>query len=313
MLEMFPAPLLAPDDGAGADAAAGDPPAPAPNGSMAGGPAGVEANAGGESGPGEVPWSQTLSSVKDPKVRAYGERFDGLEAMLREQEKLRAELSDRVRLPGPKATPEEQAKFRKMLGVPDEAKGYEVAVPKGMTIDESDFQVINVLREVAHKAGMPQSAFQEMVVALAEKSQEMRDGLLDQIENAQAIAMAELSSEWGAEKDKYISLATRAAASIGGEEFVDFLNTAKIEGMGLVGDHPDVVRFLAAVGEMSDEADLTMQSTAQEKASAQARLNQIMAENPPGTQGYLRPDVQQEIAQLHARLHGSDPIVGATR
>ena len=43
---------------------------------------------------------------------------------------------------------------------------------------------------------------------------------------------------------------------------------------------------------------------------AQAELNQIYADTPPGTAGYKTAAVQKRVQQLQERIHGTGSIVG---
>jgi hypothetical protein len=43
---------------------------------------------------------------------------------------------------------------------------------------------------------------------------------------------------------------------------------------------------------------------------AQAELDQIYKDNPPGSEGYKAASVQKRITELTERLHGGESVVG---
>jgi hypothetical protein len=99
---------------------------------------------------------------------------------------------------------------------------------------------------------------------------------------------------------------------------------AKVDASGL-GNDPMVLKFLAEHGRMQANTlgDFTVERNRnpsfdepQQRAlprgqgAAQARLNQLYKDNPPGTDKYKQPHVQREIAQLSRSLYGDGDIVG---
>jgi hypothetical protein len=98
---------------------------------------------------------------------------------------------------------------------------------------------------------------------------------------------------------------------------------AKFDQSGL-GDDPSVLEFLAQHGRLRAGfmGDFTVaqnnsRSTGEPQramprgqSAAQAELNRIFEETPPGTAGYAKPSVQRRISQLQEMIHGDGPAVG---
>jgi hypothetical protein len=99
---------------------------------------------------------------------------------------------------------------------------------------------------------------------------------------------------------------------------------SKFDASGL-GNDPAVLEFLAQHGRLQAGmmGDLTVAqrySAPSEtpafrgngsKASAQTRVNQLIKDNPPGTDKYKQAHVQNEISRLMKSIHGDGDIVGS--
>lgn len=262
---------------------------------------------------GNTPIKDWRESITNPRLRDSAGKFTSLDALVESYNHLGGKLKKAIFLPEEKAPPEEVAKFRKALGVPEKPEGYLAAIkpPEGQEFDESDLAVMEEFAQIALENNVPAKAFASFMTKLTERATGLRESVAEQIEEAREAAEEELSKEWGNDFDKNVSLATRAAKGHGGDRFVKFLNSTKVEGFGLLGDHPEMVRFLANIGSKSDEHDMILQSTAQERQTAQAELDEIYEKYPPGTDGYKSQKVQKRIQELMTKIHGDKPIVGA--
>jgi hypothetical protein len=98
---------------------------------------------------------------------------------------------------------------------------------------------------------------------------------------------------------------------------------AKVDASGL-GNDPAVLKLLAQHGRMqaNNLGDFTVARNGSSpsempafrgngsKASAQTEWNKIYKDNPPGSAGYRRPEVQKRIGELAEILSGGGNIVG---
>jgi hypothetical protein len=261
---------------------------------------------------GNTPVRDWRDGITDAKLRTSAGKYASLTQFVEAHNNLTGELSRRVRLPGPDAGEEDVAKFRKALGVPNDIQGYADALetPDGTDYDEGDMAMIEEFAEVALENNIPAPAFNAFVQMMAQRAAGLRESVVEQIEGARDEAEDALAQDWGNDYDRNVSMATRAAKAHGGADFVQFLNNTKLEGFGLLGDHPAMVKFLAQVGSKSDEHDMVLHSNATERQSAQERIDQIYEQTPPGSDGYKSKAVQRELQQLFEKVHGSTPVAG---
>jgi hypothetical protein len=257
--------------------------------------------------PGEIDWRAT---IQDENLRKSTEKYTSLDALVQSHNQLGGELKNRVKVPGADAKPEDIAKFRKAIGVPDKEDGYTVEV-EGVEFDAADTELIDMLKPVAFKHNIPAGAFKDFIVEFKEMSDTIREELKDEITTARAEAEVALKKEWGGDYEKNQALAPRAAKAHGGDEFVEFLQSTKLPGGGALGDHPTMVKFLSTIGRKSDEAEMVMISSAAEAESAQSEINRLNREVPVGSEAYKDPEHQKRLQALYAKVAGNAPIVGA--
>lgn len=257
-------------------------------------------------------WRDALG-IKDKKLKDSLGKFTSGDAFVQSYNHVAGKLKSAIFVPGEGAADEDVAKFRKSLGVPEAPEGYLEAIQasEGKEYDEGDMAIIEEFAEVAYENNIPAPAFNAFMAKLSERASGLRQSVADQIEDAREAAEEELAKKWGNDFDKNVQLSTRAAKAHGGDPFIKFLNSTKVEGAGLLGDHPAMVEFLASIGAKSDEHDMVLQSSAQERQSAQAELDKIYEEHPVGSDSYKSKAVQRRIQELTTKIHGDRPIQGA--
>ena len=79
----------------------------------------------------------------------------------------------------------------------------------------------------------------------------------------------------------------------------------------MLGDHPLIVKMFATLGRRSDEGDLMIGNTPQERTSIQAQIDKLNAEVPVGSRDYTSRGHQDKLQKLYEQLHGRNPIVGS--
>jgi hypothetical protein len=237
--------MLMEEDGGGASLIA--------DGDVSGGGNG-ETGAGGETENSPPKWMDMVpAKFKDSEALRKHESVDSFfEASQNAFDRL-AEFEDKqtIVLPGENATAEERAELRKLFGVPDEAKGYELKtpeLPEGMTMDEG-FQ--DLFKQWAFKAGMsPQMA---QIVSdeynnhkIAEFNQSLNDAEKKLNESTEA-----LRKEWGEGYKEKIEKAKRAFSHFGGEDFTELVGNLGLD------QHPVMLRVFAGIGQaMSEDSAL---------------------------------------------------------
>ncbi len=150
---------------------------------------------------------------------------------------------NRIALPGENSTDQERSDFHKSCGRPDTAEGYEFnkeLVHPSMATERDE--LVKVVQGIMHGAGLSKAAGEAVFTKYNEH--------LNTIMQAKVVAEEAKTQEWvntlktdfGEAFPQKIVLAKTAMQEFGGEGMVKLM-----EETGL-GNHPEVVKFMAAVG-----------------------------------------------------------------
>jgi hypothetical protein len=207
-------------------------------------------------------------------------------------------LSGSIRLPKPESSPEEKAKFYHdiwgKLGRPDAPDKYgleAVNLPSGSPWNvESEKQFL----AVAHGKGLN-----------VEQAKAIRDWYASEIvkglksrEQQEDAWDAEIKREWGTEYDQKIAQSNRVLEEVGGKDLVALLAQR-------VGNHPLLLRFLAAVADpLTEQKVITSDVPGETSDDAKVKLRAIFQDkNHP----YHKGDVKaaEEVLALTRRAEGA--------
>lgn len=298
-----PAPAAAPAPAPAPIAAA---PSPAPAAVAAPSPAPAAPTNVGNAPTIETTWRDTIA---DKKLREYADRYTSPTDLVAAALKLRDDVSSRIKIPDADAAPEEVAKYRKALGIPDDPKGYEVKVPEGLDLNDIDKAMLDAIRPVAHEAGVSAKAFERLATGWLQMAREVGNQLQAQSVEVAKQNEAQLRQEWGPEFDVNLNVARRVAGALG-PDFQKFLNETQLSNGGMLGDHPAMAKILSTFGRRMGEGDLHIGSTPQEKNSAMDEINKLNAAVPVGSREYTTAAHQAKLQALYEKLHGSNPLIG---
>ena len=254
------------------------------------------------------------AGIAEPDLRRVAEKFASPGEVVKSYAALESRLGRSVVKPGPDAGPQEIADYRRRLGVPESPDGYELRLPEDLP---------EALRDDAEGAALRQEFLAAMHTAGAspEVVQQALDwyygnaaaGLARQ-EAAQAERRAEaeagLRREWGADHDRNLAFAQRAAETFGDDGFKEFLENQEAEGVKL-GDHPAFLRAFAAIGRAMGE-DVPLTGAGEGSGTAvQARIDALHALQDSDPKRYASKAVQDELQGLYDKLYGGQPVVGS--
>lgn len=167
-----------------------------------------------------------------------------------------------VKIPGEGATVEEVAAYRKAVGVPEAADGYELPVPEGEGFEE----VAKATREAAHEAGIPASklskVWEKVVTTLVAQNQALE-------QKGMELLTADVQALKDAKKEKYdafIADTNKVAAhfdikgdpAIGTQDNPVGTNFMKLMETMAVKDTPVVREFLGAIAPLVLEGKTTV-------------------------------------------------------
>lgn len=236
--------MRAPDGHEGGDTGGGDDPrdpaevadggAGGGSGDAAGAGDAPGSDAGGDAPGGEgSPWwgDQLSSDPPDHKTMADAQwmankGFGDLQSVVKGYRALEARRSETVAVPGEDATDEHKAAYRKAIGVPDDAAGYEAVslIPDGW---EADLSMIEPLAQAAHEAGISKAGFEAIVKPYVERVVEDHHALVAAQDNERASVF----QEWGAQKDQNVMLMKSGFEAFGlSADDVQAMQTALADG-----------------------------------------------------------------------------------
>lgn len=197
----------------------------------------------------------------DEKVARDLERFTKPEDVYKSWKEATRALHDsgKVKLPGADATDDDRAAFRKLTGIPDDFKAYDIKpeLPDGFKFSELDEKILGDVRQRWHQSGGV-LALPEVQKAVIEEYARMNEEVL-----AQGMAQAKeqyaatqqwLRENWGAEKDRNLGFAQGALArydadgELTGKNGGENLLHKRFEDGTSLGDYVPFVKLLAAIG-----------------------------------------------------------------
>lgn len=251
------------------------------------------------------------ASITDPDAKEFASRLTTPADAVKVALDFRKANSAMIKVPGKDASPEDVAKFRKAIGVPEKAEEYKFEIGREPT--EADKAMQANLAKIALENGIPAPAMTALSKAVTDLAKAAKDE-----ENRVAVAAREaneaaLRKEWGADYDANKALASRAVQAFGEvkshPEVIELFEKTIVNGQKL-GDHPVLVRMLGNIGRRMGEGEFIGAVGADQRTSLQSELNEIYAKNPVGSTGYRSAEVQNRVREINEALHGNGGIVG---
>lgn len=255
-----------------------------------------------DDGPKPVAWSDQVKGIADEKVRGFAEKFLSHEDLAKAALDLRQQVSKRegfVRTPYDGMTEDETKAWRAAAGLPEAPEGYGLKLPDQFLVTDADKEAWGGLQKLAFEAGVPRKGLESVVgwyMARLEAVQKSQDAAL---EAEKQRGHTELRQNWGADYERNVALAARAAGWAGGSELQTLF-----EDIGLQ-DHPVVLKAMSRIG-----AQLAQHVPAIAVSQAQATDThaQILAE---GDERYRKgtlmdPEYQARRRASFTRLYPDD-------
>lgn len=248
------------------------------------------------------------SSITDPDHLEFAKRHASIADLAKSGVDLRKANGAMTRVPGKDASPEDIAKFNKLVGVPATAAEYKWDKPEGREFTDADKAIQSKLGDIFLANRIPAEAGTALSKAVNELAAGIKDEQNRVAMQAREATTATLRKELGADYDGHLVLADRAVKQWGNPGFVDLLNKS-VDGVKL-GDHPDFVRVFGSIGRRMGEGGFIGAVGGTERQSLQSELHKLMSDNPPGTPKYAQPEVQRRVTEINESLHGTGAAVG---
>jgi hypothetical protein len=292
-----PTPAPAPSGSEPAPTPAPDPaPAPAPSPDPA---------------PAAASWRDTITDADGKK---FAESSADLNHFVGRALDMRKQLAKAIVPPGKDAKPEEVAAYRKAIGVPDAPEGYTFTTPAGREVTDADKAFQGTMAKLFHGANV--SA--EQAKMLNEGWNQLVDATLAaEIEADKAFAASSettLRGKWqGPEYDRNRAIASRAAEKALGDNFEAAKQIQTKDGRFVL-DHPILVEAFANIGREMGEDRMGPVLTETEAQTLQTKIDALQKQKVAAMDRQDSREAQRienEQAQLYARMPGNGPIVGA--
>lgn len=152
--------------------------------------------------------------------------------------------ADKIALPTKYTTEQEWTALYQKLGVPQDVKDYSVEVPKDLGFEGERLQEFKV---AALKAGIAPKQLQALMQFHADDTKKVLNATQTKIQQDIEAAKAELKQEWGVAHDKKLAQAKGVVQTLNDPKFSKWLEDTHL------GDHPNMVRIFAKLGEILGE------------------------------------------------------------
>jgi hypothetical protein len=221
---------------------------------------------------------------KGPDTEKLAKSYSGLEQLLGKKAHALVPINE-------KSTPEEVAAWRKAMGVPETADGYQLkpeALPDGISFDENAAKRAAAL---AHKHHIPAAAMKELMAFDIERQSQMHAAAMTMAVKELEAGKEALKRSFGESYDGNIALAQRAVATVGG----------KADSRGF--SDPEVVKVVVSLAKkLSDDTLVAGDSLG--PSSSKSRAKDVMT-NPdnPMHRRYLEGD-PETVDQVRRMLAG---------
>jgi len=206
-----------------------------------------------------------------------GEKIKSMSALVKVHETLERlnSTGSKVALPSEHASDEEWAHFYSRLGRPENAEGYEIALPEdmekaGVLTKES----LGQFREVAHKAGLTPKQASAIADYYFKEAQEGLAGVAQSQEQEMAAVVADLEKDFGPKGSpkwkREIALAEHGARALG-------IDNETLQKTPSLANNPVFIRAMRKVAAMTGEPKAAgVGSEGGIGAGAGSRLQQIL-------------------------------------
>jgi hypothetical protein len=245
-------------------------------------------------------WRSSLSPeiASDPSLQHIGSVEAMAKSYINAQKMVGAE---KVAIPGNWATDEDWGLVYNKLGRPAAPDGYELG-------DDASGDFADWFRNAAHGAGLSGRQAQQLAAAYSEFAGQVGQASEEQLDARRSEIETELRSEFGGQYDAKME---RANALLKEFEAPD-LTEIKLADGSMLGDNPDLVRFMVRlsdyIAEQVSEDGLAGRDSRPTLSDSDinARVSELTAKNSPYWEK-MHPDhdrVVNEVLRLREQLYG---------
>jgi hypothetical protein len=205
-------------------------------------------------------------------------------------------------VPDQHATPQDWQNVFHKLGMPGKLEEYQFEVPKNASFDDG---FLTEFKKVAFESNILPTQVQKLLGWYNDANQKAVQGFQSTIENKRQAALSDLKKEWGEAYQQKVSLAHEALKISGlGDQVFSWLDSS------MLGDDPQMIRLLSALGEKFKEDGLIGDSAPQavSKSSLQDQLQEIMGnlEHPYFNRRHPNHEnAVKQVQHINQLMHGN--------
>lgn len=237
----------------------------------------------------------------------------GVYGMAREAEN-KLHTSGLVKIPGKDASEEEIAEFNKAMGVPEKPEEYfeKLQLENGAVIGEADKPIADSFAEAVHKSGATPQFVNSAMNWYFEQQEKIAAEQDEADDTFHRESKSELKEEFGPAFDrKTNAIEVLFAQAPGGTDvrnesgvYARLMGGRTADGK-LIGDDPDVVRWLVGMAQEFNPAAAVTEGAGGNAQTLQAELDQLRSLRNTDRKKYDSPEVQARELELIEALEKS--------
>jgi hypothetical protein len=194
---------------------------------------------------------------------------------------------------GPDASPEEIAAFRKENGIPESPAEYKVELADGMVPGEADKPLLDGFKEFAHGKNYTPAQLNDVLNWYYSQQDAISAQRLEADLTIKTATEEALRSEWGAEYRSNVNAIKNYLSGLPQGVGAAIVEARAPDGTPL-GNHPEVVRWLAAVArDAMPGAGLVPAGTSNPSAAIETEIETIRSLMQAGDPKYWKDDKMQ--------------------
>lgn len=256
-------------------------------------------------------WRAQITSDDGKK---FAESSPDLDHLLGRTLDMQRKLSTAIVPPGKDAKPEDIAAYRKQIGVPETAEGYQFEVGEGQEPTDTDKALHAAMGKIFHEGNITADQAKLINVGFNEFTNMLKANQVAEDKKFADESEAQLRKVWpGEEFDKNKAFADRAAAWAFGDQIEEVRHMETKDGRFFL-DHPIMLRALSAIGREMAEGGLVppMDETAQEQATTQlGEIRNAIAKAQQDGDSKEANRLYQKEQDLLAQIQGNRGVVGS--
>lgn len=266
-------------------------------------------------------------------LRPHADKFASPTDAVKAHREAQRQISRMISVPGDGASPEEIAKYRKAIGIPESPDGYRITIPDGLPDairpdDDASKAMQADFVGAMHAAGAPPAAVQAAVDWYYRTTAGVFEADVTAARDYRSATEESLRKEWGGDYDANMAVADRfvkaysdggpslGGPSLGGRGLTDDsadLLALELKDGGVLGSHPAFVKLAARAGRALVEHRPDIGRSSEEIVDGEQRIDALTKQIADAHEKGDADSVKRLSAErdaLAGKLYANGPLVG---